>query len=136
LQEPEAGAVEQFAHQPVIAFKLAEDRAGFGRREHHWQLRRTRHAFDAVDEIQFPIEDLLIKKQQRAERLVLSRRGNISLNREMTQEIRNLLFAHLVWMSFFVKQNETARPVEVRFLGTDGVTLRAQKPANAIEQLG
>ena len=57
----------------------------------------------------------------------------MSLNREVTKEGCDFLFAHLGWVAFFVEEDEAANPIEARFLGANAVTLDAQMPTNVVE---
>lgn len=122
-------------HEAVVAFKVGEDGARFSAGEDDGQLGRTADALDAIDKREFAIEHLLIKKENRAEGLVLSGGGDTALDREMAQEGGDLGFAHLGRMAFLVEEDEAPDPIEISLLGADAVALDAQVPAHAIEQL-
>lgn len=107
----------------------------FGRRKDHWQLCRARHALDIVDEVEFALEHLLVKKEERSESLVLRGSRYIFLHSEMCEELGDLVFAHLVWVALVVKEDEAPYPIDVRLLGADRIMFHAQMPADAVEQL-
>jgi hypothetical protein len=52
----------------------------------------------------------------------------------MREKGGDLLLAHFEWMPLFVKENKAPDPVEISFLGANGVALDAQMPAHTIEQ--
>jgi hypothetical protein len=62
-------------------------------------------------------------------------RGDILLNCEMTEELADFGLAHFVRMTFPVKQNEAANPIDVSFFRSNGIVFRTQSPADAIKQL-
>ena len=97
---------------------------------------RAGDALDLIHETELSLENLLIKKEQRAERLVLSGRGNVALDRKVSQERADLFFAHRVRMAFVVEDDETSNPIDVSLFGADAVMLNAQMPADAVEELG
>ena len=121
FHQPQAGSVQQLGHQPVIAFEVREHRTGFARREDHGQLRWPRNALDVLDEVEFSLEHPLVKKQQRAERLILSGRSNIFFNGQVRQKLRDLAFAHFTRMTFVMKKNEAANPIDICLLRTDRI---------------
>ena len=112
---------------------MRENRAGFGGGEDDRQFRRSSDALDVVDEIEFSIEHLLVKKQQRAESLILSGCSDALFDREMSEKSGDFFLPHFVWMAFLMKENVTANPIDVSLFGADGVMFHAQMPADAIE---
>ena len=73
--------------------------------------------------------------QDRRLGLVLRGSRHLSIYREVGQERLHLGRTHLLWMAFFVIQDETSNPVEVRLLSPDAVVTRAQMVAHAIQEL-
>jgi hypothetical protein len=51
----------------------------------------------------------------------------------MSEKSGDFFLAHFVWVAFVMKENVTANPIDVSFLGADGVMFHAQMPADAIE---
>ncbi len=97
------------------------------------QLRRARNTLDVVDEIEFSVEYLLVKKQQRTESLILSRCGDALLHSEMSEKFGDFVLAHFVRMAFAMKKNVTSNPIHVRLFGANRIMLNAQVPADAVE---
>ena len=97
------------------------------------QFPRARNTLDVVDEVQFSVEYLLVKKQQRTESLILSRCGDALLDSEMSEKFGDFFLAHFVWMAFAMKKNESPYPINVSLLCADGVMFHAQMPADAIQ---
>ena len=62
--------------------------------------------------------------------------GNIAINCKVAEESGNLFFAHLLRMTFFVEEDETANPIDVSLFSADAVAFDAQVPADAIEEFG
>jgi hypothetical protein len=87
-------------------------------------------------EVEFAVEHLLVEKKQSTQCLVLSRGRDVFLDREVGEELGDLLFAHFVGMAFAVEKNIAANPIGVGLLGADAVVLQAQMPPDAIEQFG
>jgi hypothetical protein len=90
-------------------------------------------ALDVVDEVEFSIEHLLVKKQQRAESLVLSGCRNAFFDCEIGKEFADLFLTHFLRVAFAMKKNVTANPIHVRLLGADGVMFDPQMPTDAIK---
>jgi hypothetical protein len=65
---------------------LCEQAPYLGHREYRRQPRRTFGALQAVEPRQRLVERLLVQKEQRGERLVLSRGGDIPIAREMIED--------------------------------------------------
>ena len=60
----------------------------------------------------------------------------MAINCKVAEESGNLFFAHLLRMTFFVEEDETANPIKIGLLGADAVALNAQMPADALEEFG
>lgn len=112
---------------------MRENRTRFSGCKHDGKLRRAANALDVIDEIELSLEHLLIQKKKRSEGLILRGCSNIFLHCQVGQELRDLAFAHLIWMSFMVKKNEAAYPIHVSLLGTNRIVFHAQLPADAVE---
>jgi len=62
--------------------------------------------------------------------------GHVMLGREIGEEIGNLLFTQVAWMTFAVEENETAHPIQISLLGAQAVAARAHEHAHLLEQFG
>src|SRR5882724_1926770 len=134
FHQAQASAVEQFGHQLMLAIHACKHGVCFSAGEDNGQLRWPRNTLDVVDEVQFSIEYLLVKKQQRTESLILSRCGDALLDSEMSEKCGDFFLAHFVWMAFAMKKNVTSNPIDVRLFGADRIMLNSQMPADAVEQ--
>jgi len=55
------------------------------------------------------------------------------LHGQVRQELRDLAFAHLIWMTLTVKEDEATYPFNVSLLGADRIMFYPQTPADAVE---
>ncbi len=65
---------------------MGEDGAGRSAGEDDRKLGRTPDAFDAGDEVQLSLKDVLVEEKEGAERLVLRGSGDVAVNRQMAKE--------------------------------------------------
>ncbi len=93
-------------------------------------------AFSAGEEngFDFLVQDLAVKKEEGAERLILGRGGYISILSQVSQEGLDLGGAHLCGMALVVEEDEAARPVHVSLFGAVGVVFDAQGFAELVEE--
>lgn len=136
FHETQASAVEEFGHKMVIPFQAVEHSVGFCGRKDYGDFGRAFYSLDFIDEVEFAIEDLLIKKEEGAESLVLGGGGNVSLDSEMGEKCGHFVLAHLGRMPFPMKKDVATNPVEVGLFGADAVVLHPQVPPNSIEEAG
>lgn len=136
FQQSKTASVKEIGHKAIITFKVSEDSPRFDFRKNDREPGGTADTLDAVDEFQFAIEDVLIKKEQCAEGLVLSGSRDVTVNSKMAEEGSNFFFAHLVWVPFAMKKNKTPDPLDISLLSADTVTLDTQVPAHAVEKFG
>ncbi len=123
-------------HEPVVAFEVREDGASLSTGEDDGELGRPTHPLNAGDEVEFPIQHLLVEEKQGAEGLILRGGGDALLDGEMAEKGGDLFFAHLRGVALLVEEDEAADPIEIGLLGAKAVVLAAQVPADAIEQSG
>jgi hypothetical protein len=134
FQQAQTASVEELRHQTVIAFQPGEDATCFDRGKNDRQFGRTPDTLHSRDEIEFPVEDLLIEKKQGAQRLILGGSCHLSFNREVAEEGSNLRFAHFVGVALAMKEDEAPDPIDVGLLGADAIMFDPQVPADAVEQ--
>jgi hypothetical protein len=72
----------------------------------------------------------------RGKGLVLGGGSDAAICGEITQEGSNFFLTHLRRMTFVVKEDKPADPVNVGFLCANAVMFDAQMPADAIENFG
>jgi hypothetical protein len=85
--------------------------------------------------MEFSIEHLLVKKEQRAQCLVLRRRGNVSIYSKVGEKSGDFLLAHVAGMPFAVKKNKATDPIDADLFSANAVMLYPQLPAHAVKQL-
>src|SRR5437870_8902362 len=110
-------------HKAIIILEMSKDGTRFAVTKDHGQSSRAADALDAVDELQFPIEDVLVEKEQSREGLVLGRSGDVTIDRKMAQKCRDVFFGELTRVTFAVKKNKAADPIDIGLLGANAVTL-------------
>ncbi len=115
---------------------MSQDRSRFGFAKDHRESSWTANSLDAVDELEFAIEDLLVKEEQCVESLVLSGRGNVAIKCEMAEESCDLFFAHLLRVPFIVEEDEAANPIDIGLFGANAVAFDAEVPTDAVEEFG
>jgi hypothetical protein len=79
-------------------------------------------------------QHLGIQEQERAQGLILRRRGNLLLNGESGEESLDFGQAHFVWMALLMEQHESFDPADVGFLSTQRIMFAAQHGAHLVEQ--
>ena len=112
---------------------MGENAVRFGAGEDDREFRWPTDALDAGDEFQFAIEDLLEKKKESAEGLILSGRGDVVIHGQMSKECRDLFLAHTIGVTLIMKDDESPDPIYVGSLGAKAVMLDAQMPADAVQ---
>lgn len=134
FHQAQAAAVEELGHETVVAFELGDDGVSLGAGKNDGELGRAADTFDAGDEVEFAVEDLLKEKEQGAEGLILGGGGDVSVNGKVAEERGNLFLPHGIGMAFAMKENEAANPIEVNLFGADAVAFDAKMPADAVEE--
>jgi hypothetical protein len=123
FQDAHAGAVEQFADKAMRAAKRHEQRTGLRSREDHGQARRRFRAYDAIEPRQFDCQHFPVEKEQCALGLVLCRRRNTAIRREMREKRLDVGSRQIDWMAIAVKADVAPDPVDVGLLGPYAVVL-------------
>ncbi len=121
-------------NESIISSKLRENGARLGAGEDDGEPGGAADAVHPIDELQLPIEDVLIKKEQGAKGLILGGSGDGAVDGEMAEEGGDFFLAHLAWMGLVVKKDITPDPIRVGLLGAEGVMLDAEMPADAVEE--
>jgi hypothetical protein len=79
-------------------------------------------------------EDFLVEEQNGGKGLILSSSGNLFTGSEVGEEGLHLRCAHGGGMAEFTAVDEAFVPMEVSFLGADGIATQAHGVADAIGQ--
>jgi len=112
----------------------AEERMDLGARQDIGQPLRPLGPGDLPQPRQVDPQHILVKEQQRRQRLVLRGRGHLALHREIAKEFGDFRRAHLRGMPPALKVNEVPDPVPIRLLGLTAVVPRANRRAKAIDE--
>src|SRR5213593_504173 len=136
FQHAKPGAVEQARHEPGRSVEPLKHRAYFVACEHDGEALGSTSAYDLVEPWQLDFEHLAIEKEQCAQRLILGRARNVTVNRQKREEARDLRPAELGGMALAVKENVAADPRDVRLLRAAAEVTGAEGVADAVEQTG
>ena len=88
---------------------------------------------DILDTFQGPIEHDFVEEENRAERLILRRSRNVSLDRQIGEELTDLGLAHLQRVPLPMKKNELLGPEHIGILGADAVMQSANTIPHLVE---
>jgi hypothetical protein len=136
FQDAQARAVLQLGRHLVQAL-------GPGDGLQHLPHLRARHdhgqAFrppgpHGVQPRQLDLQDLLIKEQQREERLLLGAGGDVLVDRQVSEERFDLGRSHVAGVALVVEEDEGARPAGVAFPGPVLAEALAGDLANEVEE--
>lgn len=86
-----------------------------------------------VEPWQLDLQDVPIKEQDRVERLILRRGGDIASYSKIAQKGCYLGGAHVTRVAFVVEQDEASDPLQIRLLGADAVVTEADHFAYLIQ---
>ena len=116
---------------PSIACKT---RADLLPAQHYGEMLRPARADQIIEPRQTDIQDVAVQEQQRGERLVLGRGGDLPVDGEPGQEAAHLAGAHLPGVPLVMEQDEATNPVDVGVLGAGAVMPRSEGRSYAVEQ--
>ena len=81
-------------------------------------------------------EYFAIEKDQGAQRLILSRGGDLLLDRQVVEKLLNVLLIHLGRMAFVMKEDVALDPIDVGLLSANAVVLAANRLPDLIQKSG
>ena len=136
LEHPEPGAVEQAGHEVRHTVEPLEHPAHLCPREYHGEPHGALRAHDAVQPRQIDLQHLLVEEQEGAQGLVLGRGGDLPIDRERREELRDFRGAHLGGGALVVEDDETPDPGDVRLLSATAEVTGSQGLADAVEETG
>ena len=105
---------------------LREHGVGLLARHHHGDVVRLARPDDITQVPDVEPEDVAVQEQHGGERLVLSRRAELLLDREVRQELVDLGLGHVLGVPHLVEPDEALHPHDVGRLGARTVVTRAQ----------
>ena len=101
--------------------------------ENDRQPRGALGAHDAVEPRQVHLQHVLVQEQEGAQRLVLGRGGDVPVDRQEREELRDFQRARLGRVPLAVEHDVAAYPRDVGFFGAAAVMARADGLADAVE---
>ena len=131
FEQSQAAAVEKASDKVRRAIQFGEDAQAFVMAEGGLDVG----AFPGAEGMQITegdAEDFLVEKQKGGEGLVLSRSRDLLMYGEMGKEGFDLWRAHGGGVAEFVEADEAFVPMEVGFLGADGIATQADGVAEAV----
>lgn len=102
--------------------------------QHHRHAFRTAGRGHALEPCERPLQHTIVQERQRGERLILGRRRNAVLNRQVREKPLDVSFAEISWVPAIVEQDETSNPLNVGLFGPAAVAPLTQPPANDCQQ--
>ena len=104
--------------------------------QYHGDTLRLLCAHHLVNPANVLLEDLLVQKQDGAQRLALRGRGDTAFDGQMRQELLDLLHAHLARMPFAVEHDKASHPADIGLFGPQAIVAGTHHPAHLIQELG
>ena len=104
------------------------------RRQDHGETSRPLRPDRTVQPGELGGENLAVKKEERAQRLVLGRRGDFPVDREAGEEALDVGRFEYRGVAVVIEADESPDPVDVGLLGPDAVVLEPDAVADLVEQ--
>lgn len=131
FEQPQTAAVEEAGDEVRRAVQLGEDAQAFVMAEVGLDIGAFLSA-QGVQIAERDAEDFLVKEQKGGKGLILSGSGDLLMGSEVGEEGFNLWCAHGGGVAQFMEADEAFVPMEVGFLGADGIAVQADGFAEAI----
>lgn len=126
LQQAHTRAIKQLRNQPGRALHVQQQGPHLRRRQYHRQALGSFGLHHIVQPGQIHTEHLFVQIQKRRLGLVLGRRRNLPVHRQVRQKFLHLSTAHILRVALAVKQDKTPRPIHIGRLGANAVVARTQ----------
>ncbi len=98
FEQSQPAPVEQHRDQPLVAAQMRHDARHFIDRQHHGQPLGATGANDAFDAVERLLQDMLVEKENRRQRLVLRRRSDVLLDGQVRQKTVDVVFGKFAGM--------------------------------------
>src|SRR6476620_2213382 len=115
--------------------ELRQDRRDFLLSQHGRQTARSFRVRDGSELWPGLMQDIAVQEEERIQGDILGRSCHLGMDREMAQECLYFLRAHVLGMTFMVKEDKASDPSEVRFLGAETQVSQPDGVAYVIKQL-
>ena len=136
FHQSQSSPIEQNPHQTRQAVHVIDHFFNFVLREHNRQSQWPLCANHAVDKSDLLVENRSVKKQKRIKRLVLRRRADPCLRRQIGKKTSYLRFRYFQRMPLIMEKDKPFDPMDIRFLRSIAIVPRADRLADLIEELG
>ena len=136
FHKPHAGAVEKLGDQLSRSLHRGKNPLNFGFAQNDGDPMGAASAHEAVHPVELHVEDFAVEKDHGVERLILSRRGDVLVQRQIGKECLNFGSTHFTGMTLLVEKDVTLDPSDVGVLGMDGVMFDAEDFADLVEEFG
>ena len=133
FEQPQAAAGEKAGDEVRRAVRFGEDAQAFIMVEVGLDVGAFLRA-QGVHIAEGDTEDFLVEEQKGGKGLILSGSGDLLMGSEVGEEGFNLWCAHGGGVAEFGEADEAFVPIEVGFLGADGIAMQADGVAEAIGQ--
>ena len=121
LEQPQAATEQQFHDQIVRIRKLFQDGVDLLAGENHRDIERLLRPRHVAQFAEFPFQAMAVEKQQRIERLVLGRGGDLALHRQKGQILLHIGGCQLLRRFVLQETLELAGPLGIGFQGLAGI---------------
>jgi hypothetical protein len=113
---------------------LCQYRSHLPNGKYDWKTTATTRTHDVARNDERHHQNVAVQKQERVQRLILSRGADLLNHSKIGQKRRNLGLPHVRRMPSPMKQHEPANPIDIRFLGPPAVTTRPQPTAHTFDE--
>lgn len=134
FHEAKPRAVQKRSHEPWRPGQTVQDPGHFGAGEDDRKPCRPPSPHEAVEPSELDSQYFAVEEEDRAQGLVLRRRADVPLDREMREERGDLRLSQLPWMAHPVEPDVAMDPSDVRLLGPGTVPVESDGRAHLREQ--
>ena len=136
FEQAKSRAVEQAGNEQRHAAELCENGFDLTSCEDHREAHRLAGVLNLSDPRQLEIQHAAVQEEQRRERLVLSRRGDVAIRGQMGKEAANLPGSHVPRVALAVVENEPSHPANIGLLGPQAQMSQPSGLTDLIQELG
>ena len=136
FEQAQAGAVEEQGQEARDAVEVLEDGTDLVAGQDDGQVLRPPGAHDVVEPRQVLLEHHAVEKEQSRQCLVLGGGGDVPLDGERREELRDFLGPHLGGMALAVEEDVAPDPAHVGLLGAPAAVEGLERLSDAVEEPG
>jgi hypothetical protein len=136
LHETEAGAIQEFGEEGVIARELPEEGADFVFGEDDREAGGLFGADEVYAFVNVLLEDAAVEEEEGGEGLVLGGGGDVAIDGKVGEESGDFGRAQVFGVLLVVEKDVTFGPVNVGVFGAAGIMFDADGGAELVEEFG